>query len=150
MRIYNSEFEISARLLVLMSVWKKPEHADTIIAADFISIYAHSFSVAETNLNGYNDFLYSEFSNLRAIGIKALKGLSLLGFVEPHYSAKGIEYLISEKGLEYTSKLDSSYYRKYSNTAQKVKNFFEKRDLKNPVQFIYINASRNNSGRRVE
>ena len=121
MRIYNSEFEISARLLVLMSVWKNLNMQTPLLPQILLGIYAHSFSVAETNLNGYNDFLYSEFSNLRAIGIKALKGLSLLGFVEPHYSAKGIEYLISEKGLEYTSKLDSSYYRKYSNIAQKLK-----------------------------
>ncbi len=148
MKIYNSEFEISTRLLILMSVWEKAEHADTIIAADFICIYAQSFSIADVNLNGDNEFQYSEFSNLRAIGKRAIKELSLLGFLKPYYSTSGIEYLISESGRAYINKLNSPYCQKYLAIAHKVKDFFIENDLKNPVQFIYTNATRNNGGQK--
>ena len=87
--IYNSKFEIGIRFLILFYVWEKELNADTIIGVDFICIYAKDFGIVEYNINGDNNYKYSEFANLRNQGIDSLKQLALEGLVQPFYTSDG-------------------------------------------------------------
>lgn len=58
---FNSIFENSLRLLILLDIYDMPQTVDMLYAVDFMTVYGRSFGITETNLNGYNEYRFSEF-----------------------------------------------------------------------------------------
>ena len=60
-RLFNSTFENSLRLLILLDEYDMPKSLDMLYAVDFMSLYGASFGITDQNLNGDNDYKFSVF-----------------------------------------------------------------------------------------
>ena len=82
--------------------------------------YGATFGVSKSDLNGDNQYKFSEFASRREIVRQALKQLVLDGLVWPDNSAAGILYSITDAGREYGATLDSEYAEEYRSTARRI------------------------------
>lgn len=117
--IFNTPFEISLRILLMLEVaseqWKT---ADMIAAADFITVYGRDFGISTTNLHGENEYKFSEFSLRRELVNKAVKLLVNNGLINVTTTDNGFSYSINQEGLTYCSRLTDDYATKYRNMAK--------------------------------
>ncbi len=97
--VFNTAFEISMRLLLVLSLSKKKRLTiDSLVTADFISNYSKEFGLSSSNLHGDNEFSFSEFSTRRALAQDAIKQLVLENMIGVSYSKDGFQYSVSERG----------------------------------------------------
>ena len=113
---FNSNFEISLRLLILMSHTMQSMDLEEIYILDFVATYAQAFSVYEKSINGENQFMYSEFASRRELVRRGLRELVKMGLVELNQSKNGFEYIITAEGVEVADALDSDYSIQYKNS----------------------------------
>ena len=102
-RLFNSTFENSLRLLLLLDEYDMPQTLDMLYAVDFMTIYSEPFGLSEQNLNGDNDLKYSEFASQRDLVKKALKELVLNGTAEAVSYKDGLSYIITPERLSENS-----------------------------------------------
>ena len=118
--VFNSTFEYALRSILLLDAFGTPQNTDMLYATDFIVVYAKTFGLADEDLNGDNQYKFSEFVSRRYMVQKALKELVLDGFVIPTETDRGINYQISKLGKKYCASLESDYARAYKAIAGKV------------------------------
>lgn len=116
--IFNSVFENSLKVVLLLKEMTDPATADRVAALDFITTYAGSLGTGTLNLNGDNVYMYSEFTVRRRVIKEALKDLVLFGYVDPEKTSEGIVYQITEDGIGYAADMQSDYAKEYSQTAR--------------------------------
>ena len=63
-RLFNSTFENSLRLLILLDEYDMPKSLDMLYAVDFMTLYSASFGITDQNLNGDNDYKFSVFARV--------------------------------------------------------------------------------------
>lgn len=119
-KLFNSEFENSLRILLLLTEFNCGQSLDKIYALDFMVSYGATFGVSKTDLNGDNQYKFSEFASRREIVRLALKQLVLDGLVLPVNSVDGILYEITDAGHKYSDTLESEYAEEYRSTARKI------------------------------
>lgn len=118
MRIFNSDFEMQLRILLLLSQTKKALSREEIVDFDFIIIYSADFGVGEENLHGDNKFKYGEFASRQELCWIALKQLVVDGLVTV-ITKDGFSYKISAAGLQYANAMESAYSIEYRVVARK-------------------------------
>lgn len=112
--VFNSTFEVSLRILLLLSESGDAGLSiDRIAAYDFITIYSRYFDLSDRVLHGENEFGYSEIASRRNKAQAAIKEMVLDGFVLVVRSKEGYKYRIAENGKKVASNLVSEY----ANTA---------------------------------
>lgn len=142
-KVFNTEFEISMRLLLLLSLFKKRKLTfDNLVTADFISIYSKEFGLSYSNLHGENEFSFSEFSARRALSQKAIKQLVLEDMIKVSYSNDGFLYSITERGRALSSSLTSDYSTEYKLYAQKAIVYMDSKNEKELLNLISREASK--------
>lgn len=119
-KLFNSSFENSLRLLILLDEITEPKSLDMLYAADFMCVYGATFQLAQTDLNGENPYKFSEFASRREVVQSALKALVLDGFAVPVKLDRGIAYTISSEGEDYCQLLDSEYASEYRQVAARI------------------------------
>ena len=73
-KVFNTTFEISMRLLLMLSlVDKRGLTLDNLATADFIANYSKEFGLTDSNLHGDNEFSFSEYSTRRSFAQDAIK-----------------------------------------------------------------------------
>jgi hypothetical protein len=112
-RVFNTSFELSLRVLILLSVIDRPSSADGLAAMDFITTYGKSFQISDTNLNGDNDLKFSEYTSRRTLIKAALVDLFRKGMIMPSDTSEGFKYEITERGREHVLLLDGEYACQY-------------------------------------
>lgn len=120
MKIFNSDFELSMRALLILETCVDPVDIDTIKAIDLLTIYGKQFGIAEVNLHGDSSYSFSEVASGQEQFKAALKSLVRDGFVSVHVSPTGFLYSINSLGSLFCNKLSSDYaveYRKLSSEA---------------------------------
>lgn len=122
-RVFNSTLENALRIILLLDAFGTPQNTDMLYAADFIVVYGRTFGIADEDLNGDNQYKFSEFVSRRAMVQKALKELVLDGLVMPSEIDSGIVFQITADGKKYCSSLESDYAREYKAIAKKVVQF---------------------------
>lgn len=95
--IFNTSFEVSLRILIILNTVQTRLSIDRITDLDFIAIYGKDFGVSEYNLHGDNDYRFSEYTSKREIVSQAIKELVLRGYITPHCNKSGFNYSISVK-----------------------------------------------------
>lgn len=118
--LFNSVFENSLRILLLLAEFETSQSLDKIYATDFMASYGATFGIAEFDLNGDNSYKFSEFASRREIVRLALKQLVLEGLVLPSNSLLGVLYVISDTGRKYSDTLTSEYAKEYRMAARKI------------------------------
>lgn len=124
--LFNSSFEVSLRMLIILNTVQTKLSIERITALDFISIYGKDFGVSEYNLQGDNDYRFGEYSSRREIASKALKELVLRGFIVPHCDKKGFLYSISKNGCLFCESLNDKYATDYANIVKNANLYFYK------------------------
>lgn len=135
-KIFNSTFENSLRMVLLLNEFGEPQLLERLYTADFIAIYGKDFNITQENLNGDNDYKYSEFQARKAVCTKALKELVLNGLVIPIKDKKGILYMINDFGKQYAESLQSEYAIEYRTCAKAAKEYIDKYTNRQVVSMI--------------
>ena len=135
-RVFNTRFELSLRALVLLYVSDKPIDLEVAYVADFVATYAKAFSIADSNINGDNQFMFSEFAVRRSIMKDALKELVLKGYAQPSVTGDGIAFEVTDKGAELFNTLQSGYASAYAGCARSALVYISGHSLKNVIDDI--------------
>ena len=112
-KLFNTPFELSLQVVLLLDVVGKGLNLDRIAAYDFIAIYCGCFGIAEKSLNGDNGFAFSELSARRNLTKAAIRNLVVDGLVIAADEDTGILYSISTTGRKMSKGLQSEYAAKY-------------------------------------
>ncbi|MBR6617807.1 MAG: hypothetical protein IKL00_08045, partial [Oscillospiraceae bacterium] len=107
--IFNTPFEVSLRIIIIMNIVKNRISSERITALDFISTYGKDFGVSEYNLHGDNSFRFSEYTLKRKIISESIKELVLKGYINPHCNKDGFSYSISKNGISFCETLNDDY-----------------------------------------
>lgn len=127
-KIINSVFEISMRLLLMLSIDKNQTRTmDSLVLADFITNYSKEFGIAESNLHGNNEFSFTEIASRRAIAREAIKSLVLDGLVAARSSKDGFQYEISAIGIAFCKSLTSDYAQEYLSYARNANEYMSEK-----------------------
>lgn len=112
--VYNTPFELSLRtLLVLEAASETPKTLDEIVSLDFVAAYGKHFGIAEQNLHGNNELMFSEITMRRELMDDAVRHLVLKGLVTVGSSEDGFTYCINTRGNNYCKSFRSSYSDEY-------------------------------------
>jgi len=141
--IFNTTFEISIRVLLLLSLVKNKEFTlDGIITADFIANYSKEFGLSNNNLHGDNEFSFSELSARRVSVQNAIKDLVLENMIQVSYSKYGFQYSITDRGQTFCNNLTSDYASEYKDYAKKAVTYMDSMDDIEILNLISQKASK--------
>ena len=98
----------------MLNCYGEAKDLDSLYITDFITVYGKDFGISEENLNGDNDFKYSEFQSRKVACRNALKELVLNGLALPLKEKDGILYCITEAGRECAVSA-RTYLNEYTN-----------------------------------
>lgn len=119
-KLFNTPFEVSLRILLILSAVKpRSITIDRIAAYDLMAVYGRDFGMAEQNLHGENQFSFSEFSAKREQLNGALKSLLLDGFISVAPSPGGFLFGLNERGRDFARSMQSEYAAAYMETVKK-------------------------------
>lgn len=122
--IFNTTFEMSLRVLIILNACQNKLSIDRITAIDFISVYGRDFGVSEYNLHGNNSYKFSEYAIKRQIVSQSIKELALKSYVKPCYSKDGFAYEISENGVMLCQSLNDDYANCFHDIVKKTIKMF--------------------------
>ena len=122
--IFNSPFELSLRIMILMRVRKSRVTVDWLSCLDFVTTYGKDFGISEFNLHGDNEYRFSEYAAKREIIGIAIKELVLRGYISPHCNKSGFNYSITTAGIKLCETLNDEYAETYDKIAEMAINHF--------------------------
>lgn len=117
-KLFNSEYEIRLRMLLLMNVSDKFLSADKITALDFISVYGTDFKIGGENIHGSSPYRFAEITNRRAMVSEAIKTNVMDGMLDIS-TDNGYSYSLSDRGRDFVKSFECSYVSKYFDNAEK-------------------------------
>ncbi len=112
-RVFNTIFETSLRLLILLDESDVDLDVETIQAVDFMATYGKEFSIAESSANGDNPYMFCELATRKTLVESALKGLVVKGYVLPTATKSGFLYRPLLAGHRLAQSLNSEYPTEY-------------------------------------
>ncbi|SFS08280.1 ABC-three component system middle component 2 [Anaeromicropila populeti] len=116
-KVFNSTFETSLRIMLLLSVCGYGITADRIAEYDLLTVYSRYFELSEQVLNGDNDFGFSEYAARRKSIQSTLKDMVLDGTVKVVRGRDGFQYAITEAGFSASKRMQSEYAVAYKKLA---------------------------------
>lgn len=117
--VFNTPFEMSLRILIILYTARSKLSIDRITALDFISTYGRDFGVSEYNLHGNNRYRFSEYATKREIASQAIKELVLRNYIKLHCYKSGFRYNISSIGISFCESLNDEYVECLTNNVKK-------------------------------
>ncbi len=119
-KLFNTPFELSLHVIMLLDVVDDAITIDRIIAYDFISVYSEAFGIYDISLNGENRFAFSEMSTRRGIIKSAVKDLVLDRLIQVEDNESGTLYRISESGKKMSRDFQSGYAMQYKKIMEMI------------------------------
>lgn len=104
-RLFDTVFETTLRLVVLLDELDADASADYISAIDFIALYGKPFSLSEESLNGDNPFMFCELASRRVLVQTALKECVCKGYALPTATEEGFLYRSTSEGSAFASRM---------------------------------------------
>ena len=119
--LFNTEFEVSMRLLLLLFNVNKPLTKDEIAYLDFITIYSNTYGFENENLNGECVYPLNELTIQMKLIQASIKSLVVSGFIEATANRdKGFLYKITNEGISITQIMSSDYSYDYSKIQKEI------------------------------
>lgn len=140
--VFNSTFENSLRVLILLDAAGTALSLERVYIADFIATYGRAFGITKESLNGENQFMYSELASRREQVRSALKELALEGYVIPLKTDKGFSYQVDEAGRSFSISLESEYAKEYRRAAKAALSYMENRTHQSITEEITVMSMR--------
>ena len=135
--VFNSELELSLRILLTLYTAPRSLNADEIVLSDFITIYSHEFGLSEENLHGTNEFSFAEFATRREQFHGALKYLVVNGYVLVLPTKDGFMYQDSTIGESVCDSMTTEYADAYMDYSYKAHDYMQSKTI--TELFSYIN-----------
>ena len=118
-RIFNTPFEMSLHVVLLLGVIHERATLDRITEYDFITVRAGEFGLDDGSLNGDSIFAFGELAAKRELVREALKGLVMDGVVDANDGKEGIIYSLTDSGRALDEGLVSEYASRYRTVMKK-------------------------------
>lgn len=147
-KIFNTTFENSLRLLIILNSVNKALDSDFLATIDFMSIYNKTLNIGEKDLNGQNSFAFCEYTTRRKIIKQAIKELVLKNLIDVIQMAKGFCYKINNNGRDVVNSFNTNYAKEYSKSIVYTLKFAKGKNVKSLLSFI--NEKANQSGGQNE
>lgn len=116
MKLFNSNFEISSRILILLDIYGIPMPCEAIKQIDILSTYCKHYGISDENLHGDTSYALSEVASRSELINEALKLLVMQRYVYVTATDKGFLYSISSIGKEIHRQMVSDYATDYFNS----------------------------------
>lgn len=121
-KLFNTEFEVSMRLLLLINSISNLDE-DELAYLDFFTIYSKSFNLGNSNLNGTCSFPINEITIQRKLIKNAIKELVLKSLIKVNFDEqKGYVYSVTDSGRTYVNQIDDFYSKQYQKNVSTIKN----------------------------
>lgn len=143
-KVFNTIFENSIRLLLILSNIKKSISCDMIAIIDFLTLYSHTLGIGGSDINGQNSLAICEYISRQSIIKKSIKQMSVDGFININQTVNGFGYSISEKGKSFIQTLESRYKNNYIKNLNLTLKFIGSKKEKTLI--MYINEQTNKEG----
>lgn len=147
-KVFNTAFETSLRLLILLDVSGEDMDVENIQAADFMATYGKEFSIANNSANGDNPYMFCELAVRKSLIESALKLLVARRLVLPTATDSGFLYRPLFAGHQLAQSMDTKYSKEYRDAAEKALGMIESQGVQSVLKAIK-KKSRLNLGRRL-
>ena len=118
--LFNSPFEMSLRILIMLDEFGDKCTEDKILAFDFMACYSTEFEVKDVNLHGNNALKFAELVSRRQLVSEAIKDLVLKGLVLAE-AGEIFLYSVTDSGKNCIHNLESPYALEYRNIVNIIK-----------------------------
>lgn len=135
--IFNTDFELSLRVLLLLEIYDSYLSQDIIRDLDLLATYGKEFGVSDINLHGDNSYSFSEMASRHSIIKNAIKQLVTDGLILVRATSTGFSYKISFNGKEYVTSMMSDYVIEYQNEVKKIKMFTHEKSEQEIHNYVY-------------
>ena len=136
-QVFNTEFEISLRLICLLFCSNKKLSFEKIVYLDFISTYSRDFSLTNSNIHGNSNFKLSELITRRLIVSNSIKQLVIDRYFIPSTQKKTLVYKISKKGCTFIKNMNDDYIKQLLEIDKIVVEKYDKKSEEQIFQEIY-------------
>lgn len=117
--VFNSIYETSMRLILLLFAFGAPLSSEELFAFDFVATYGKEFDLTDVSLNGDSEFTLSKASLRRKRVVEAVSYLVRNGYITPTATETDTKYELAERGSEFYKKISQSgYSEKYILTVE--------------------------------
>lgn len=117
--IFNSVYETSMRLVLLLYTFAMPLTSEELFAFDFVSTYGKEFGLTGVSLNGDSEFTMSKATLRRKKVMESISYLVRNGYATPVGETNEVKYELLEKGRNLYKKISSTgYAEKYILTVE--------------------------------
>ena len=140
-KIFNTIFENSLRVLIILYLINHPINEDKISAIDFISIYNKTLGIGDEDLHGQNTFAFCEYTARRKIINESIKELVLRGLIKVEENSKGFCYKISPQGQSIVRNFNTKYSESYMFSVKNTLKFVGNKSEKFLINFINTKAN---------
>ena len=128
-KLFNTEFETSMRLLLLLNNYPKVLDSEEIRIIDLLTVYVKQFNISDISLNGDCIQTLAEFTSGIELFEVSLKELALEGLISVRMTSDGFKYKINKKGSQYCSQMSTDYAKEYIIELLKVKSYIAGRTV---------------------
>lgn len=117
--VFNSVYETSMRLILLLNTFDCPLSSEELFVFDFIATYGKEFNLTDVSLNGDSEFTLSKATLRRKKVMEAISYLVRNGYIMPIIVKSATKYELTDKGNEFYKKISmSGYSEKYILTVE--------------------------------
>lgn len=120
-KVFNTPFEVSMRILLLLNTFKVGLDEEKILYLDFFTIYEKNYKFGDSNINGDSNFMIDVFTAQRKLINTSIKELVLSGLIDVINTKEGFIYLINQSGSILCSKMESDYAQTYKRSSSIIK-----------------------------
>jgi hypothetical protein len=134
-RIFNTSFEVSMRILILLDVFRSGLDEEKILYFDFFTIYEKNYGFGNENINGDSKFMINELTAQRSLINESIKNLVLSNLVKVINTKSGFIYKIHDLGINLSNEMSTDYAIRYKKTARNVMNFAQNMSIREVKRF---------------
>lgn len=128
--VFNSIYETSMRLILLLFAFDAPLSPEELFVFDFVATYGKEFGLTDVSLNGDSEFTLSKATLRRKRVMGSISYLVRNGYITLIAEENETKYELTERGNEFYKKISQmGYSEKYILTVELgKKEFFTKKN----------------------
>jgi hypothetical protein len=143
MALFNTSFEVGARLLVIFNIIERGLSLEHVIHLDYILVHSGDFPDAPFSIHANVPYRKGELLVKREVISKALDLLVVKGLIAKEYSQDGILFRRNEVTGSFLSYFHSEYFRELVGVAKWMKSKLPIEDAKGLDSYFKKNISFN-------
>lgn len=117
--VFNSIYETSMRLILLLFTFDTPLSSEELFVFDFVATYGKEFGLTDVSLNGDSEFTLSKATLRRKRVMESISYLVRNGYITLIAEENETKYELTERGNEFYKKIfQTGYSEKYILTVE--------------------------------